>query len=85
MYDKNNLKITFTLEKCADLETLMVQMLAQNYSNAPFVDFLFEAAVPKVFHLNLMSPSGTVINPSGQITQMLRITNPNKVFKNFPF
>ena len=33
VYDKNNLKITFTLEKCSDL----VQMLAQNYSNAPLI------------------------------------------------
>lgn len=33
----------------------------------------------KIFQIQLMSPSGKTIQPAGQVTQVIRITNPNKV------
>jgi hypothetical protein len=33
----------------------------------------------QTFQLQMLSPSGTVIAPADQVTQVLRITNPNKV------
>ncbi|CAH0718797.1 unnamed protein product, partial [Brenthis ino] len=47
-------------------------------SLAPLTDFLFQAAVPRTFRLDMMSPSGTVLTPQGEITQVLKITNPSK-------
>ncbi|XP_049866721.1 AP-1 complex subunit gamma-1 isoform X4 [Pectinophora gossypiella] len=41
-------------------------------------DFLFQAAVPRTFQLDMMSPSGTVLSPQTEITQVLKITNPSK-------
>ncbi|XP_037869117.1 AP-1 complex subunit gamma-1 isoform X5 [Bombyx mori] len=41
-------------------------------------DFLFQAAVPKKIQLDMMSPSGTTLSPQGEITQVLKVTNPTK-------
>ncbi|XP_012134588.1 adaptor protein complex 1, gamma subunit isoform X4 [Megachile rotundata] len=78
--DKAGLKITFRLERSADVNDLLViNMLAQNSGSAILTDFLFQAAVPKTFQLQMLSPSSTVIPPSGQVTQVLKVTNINKV------
>ncbi|XP_076640408.1 adaptor protein complex 1, gamma subunit isoform X2 [Colletes latitarsis] len=78
--DKAGLKITFRLERPPDItDLLIINMSAQNSGNAILTDFLFQAAVPKTFQLQMLSPSSTVIPPSGQVTQTLKITNMNKV------
>ncbi|XP_076687062.1 adaptor protein complex 1, gamma subunit isoform X3 [Andrena cerasifolii] len=78
--DKAGLKITFRLERPPDIaDLLIINMSAQNSGNAILTDFLFQAAVPKTFQLQMLSPSSTVIPPSGQVTQILKITNINKV------
>lgn len=33
----------------------------------------------QTFQLDMMSPSGTVLPPQGEITQVLKITNPSRV------
>ena len=33
----------------------------------------------QTFQLQMLPPSGTVITPGGQVTQVVRVTNPNKV------
>lgn len=71
--------MTFTLEKVADTDTVSICMTATNSNSEEMTEFLFQAAVPKTFQLQMLSPSGTVIVPGGQITQVLRVTNPNKV------
>ncbi|XP_072943636.1 AP-1 complex subunit gamma-1 isoform X2 [Epargyreus clarus] len=53
-------------------------MRAASTAPAPLHDFLFQAAVPRTFQLDMMSPSGTVLEPQGEITQVLKITNPSK-------
>ncbi|KAF3419873.1 hypothetical protein E2986_08206 [Frieseomelitta varia] len=79
--DKAGLKITFRLERPPDIaDLLIINMSAQNSGNAILTDFLFQAAVPKVtFQLQMLSPSSTVIPPSGQVSQVLKVTNINKV------
>ncbi|XP_018377894.1 PREDICTED: AP-1 complex subunit gamma-1 isoform X2 [Trachymyrmex cornetzi] len=74
--DKSGLKITFKLERPPDISDLLViNMLAQNSGSTILTDFLFQAAVPRTFQLQMLSPSSTVIPPSGQVTQVLRVTN----------
>ncbi|EFA09960.1 AP-1 complex subunit gamma-1 isoform X2 [Tribolium castaneum] len=77
-YDKDGLKMCFSLEKVPDSNTLTINMVATNLTLSAMTDFLFQAAVPKTFQLQMMSPSGTVMGPNGQITQVLRVTNPNR-------
>lgn len=78
-YDKNGLKITFAMERLPDNpSTTIITMTAVNEAVTQMTEFLFQAAVPKTFQLQMMSPSGTVVPPAGQVTQILRIVNPNK-------
>ncbi|XP_011640937.1 AP-1 complex subunit gamma-1 isoform X7 [Pogonomyrmex barbatus] len=77
--DKSGLKITFRLERPPDIpDLLVINMLAQNSGSTILTDFLFQAAVPRTFQLQMLSPSSTVIPPSGQVTQVLRVTNMNR-------
>ncbi|XP_072763896.1 AP-1 complex subunit gamma-1 isoform X5 [Anoplolepis gracilipes] len=77
--DKSGLKITFKLERLPDIpDLLVINMLAQNSGSTVLTDFLFQAAVPRTFQLQMLSPSGTVIPPCGQVTQVLRVTNMNR-------
>lgn len=47
------------------------------------INFLnFQAAVPKSFQLQMLSPSGSTLPPGGVITQEMRVTNSAKVRKN---
>ena len=49
-FDKNGLKIVFQFERCADNPlTISITMIATNTTDQPMNDFLFQAAVPKVF------------------------------------
>ncbi|XP_063225377.1 AP-1 complex subunit gamma-1 isoform X2 [Bacillus rossius redtenbacheri] len=78
-FEKNGLKITFSMERQQDAtSSIAISMLAVNQSTDPFSEFLFQAAVPKTFQLQMLSPSGTLLPPAGQITQVLKVTNPNR-------
>ncbi|XP_039292459.1 AP-1 complex subunit gamma-1 isoform X3 [Nilaparvata lugens] len=77
-YNKNSLRITFDVERLNDVpSTTEVSVVANNDSSAPFTEFVFQAAVPKTFQLQMMPPSGTVIPANGCVTQVLRVTNSN--------
>ncbi|XP_076296159.1 adaptor protein complex 1, gamma subunit isoform X5 [Lasioglossum baleicum] len=77
--DKAGLKITFRLERPPDIaDLLIINMSAVNSGAVVLTDFLFQAAVPKTFQLQMLSPSSTVIPQSGQVTQVLKVTNINK-------
>ncbi|XP_051156865.1 AP-1 complex subunit gamma-1 isoform X2 [Leptopilina boulardi] len=79
VFDKSGLKITFKLERSTEnADLLIINMLAQNSGTIPLTEFLFQAAVPKTFQLQMFSPSGTILSPSGQVTQVLKVTNINK-------
>ncbi|KAK9693608.1 Adaptin N terminal region [Popillia japonica] len=78
-FEKNGLKIIFALEKLPDTSnTLSINVTATNTTLSNMTDFLFQAAIPKTFQIQMLSPSGTVIVPNGEITQVLRVMNPNK-------
>lgn len=48
-YDKNGLKITFTLEPYPSMpNTTAINVEARNNNPMPITEFLFQAAVPKV-------------------------------------
>lgn len=77
-YEKNGLRIMFTLEHGDSPTSISITMAAYNETSMPISEFLFQVAVPKTFQLQMMSPSGTTISSSGSVTQVLRIQNPNK-------
>lgn len=78
-YDKNGLRINFTIERLQELPSMtVINVTVNNNTPSTITEFLFQAAVPKTFQLQMLPPSGTVITPGGQITQVVRVTNPNK-------
>lgn len=74
--EKNGLRIVFGVQRGGDTVTLT--MRANSSGTSTLTDFLFQAAVPRTFQLDMMSPSGTVLPPQGEITQVLKITNPSR-------
>ncbi|XP_034950277.1 AP-1 complex subunit gamma-1 isoform X3 [Chelonus insularis] len=76
--DKAGLKVIFKVERSSDvLDLLIINMTAMNSNTTPLTDFLFQAAVPRTFQLQMLSPSGTVVSPSGQVTQVLKVSGLN--------
>ncbi|XP_071447728.1 AP-1 complex subunit gamma-1 isoform X2 [Hetaerina americana] len=79
--DKEGLRISISLAPGSALgsSTSNFMMTATNLSASPMMQFLFQAAVPKAFQLQMLSQSGTTIPPcGGQVTQLFTINNPNK-------
>lgn len=76
--DKNGLSIILVPQKIAG-GCLQVLMTATNNSLQTIEQFLFQAAVPKSFTLQMLSPSGSVLPSGGTITQEMRLTNSAKV------
>ncbi|XP_047021371.1 AP-1 complex subunit gamma-1 isoform X2 [Helicoverpa zea] len=74
--ERNGLRIVFGVQRGADAVTLT--MRATSSGSSTLTDFLFQAAVPRTFQLDMMSPSGTVLPPQGEITQVLKIANPSR-------
>lgn len=77
--DKNGLNITLVPNKSVGDGCLRVIMLATNNSLNTLEQYLFQAAVPKSFTLQMLSPSGSVLPPGGTITQEMRLTTSTKV------
>jgi len=80
-FDKNNLRVVFGVEHdIVDQTALNITLTATNTGPSPIHDFIFQAAVPKTFQLQLLSPSGSVLAPFGgnYITQAIRINNPQR-------
>lgn len=80
-FEKNGLKLKFSFEKSLDNpQSVIILLTATNETPNPMKDFLFQAAVPKTFQLQLLPPTSTVIPPSnsGNIQQTIKIINPNK-------
>ncbi|CAF0787641.1 unnamed protein product [Rotaria sordida] len=76
--DKNGLRIVFTFEREDTL--LTIHSKATNATQYPITNFIFKAAVPKTFTIELYPPNSTIIpaNNSGEIHQIIKILNPNK-------
>ncbi|BFZ13168.1 hypothetical protein BsWGS_16207 [Bradybaena similaris] len=80
-FNKNGLVVEFICQRANNDPTkTVINMKAANSTPFPILDFVFQAAVPKSFQLNLQSPSGSVIPPvnSGNVTQVIELINPQK-------
>nr|XP_054496609.1 AP-1 complex subunit gamma-1 isoform X3 [Agelaius phoeniceus] len=80
-YNKNGLKIDFTFERSnTNPSVTVITIQASNSTELEMTDFVFQAAVPKTFQLQLLSPSSSVIPAfnSGTITQVIKVLNPQK-------
>ena len=80
-FDKNGLLVEFMLEKDSlDAEVTSINIKATNSTQSTMSEFVFQAAVPKSFHLQLNPPSGNSIPPAntGSVTQIVKIKNPSK-------
>uniref|UniRef100_A0A3Q3X8A4 AP-1 complex subunit gamma n=1 Tax=Mola mola TaxID=94237 RepID=A0A3Q3X8A4_MOLML len=81
-YNKNGLKIDFTFERANPNPNIAVITIhASNSMEADMTDFVFQAAVPKTFQLQLLSPSSNVVPAlnQGTVTQVIRVLNPQKL------
>lgn len=77
--DKSGVKVVLSVRTDAAAgDAVTLTMKATNHSLNTLTDYLFQAAVPRTFQLDMLSPSGTTLLPSGEITQILKITNPSK-------
>ncbi|XP_020609742.1 AP-1 complex subunit gamma-1-like [Orbicella faveolata] len=81
-FENNGLKINFGFEKVPGnpSNVVSIMMTATNSLAQPMTDFVFQAAVPKTFQLQLQSPSGNVVPPnnSGAINQEVKVANPQQ-------
>uniref|UniRef100_A0A8C9FMR5 Adaptor related protein complex 1 subunit gamma 1 n=1 Tax=Pavo cristatus TaxID=9049 RepID=A0A8C9FMR5_PAVCR len=80
-YSKNGLKIDFSFERSnTNPSVTVITIQASNSTELDMTDFVFQAAVPKTFQLQLLSPSSSVIPAfnSGTITQVIKVLNPQK-------
>uniref|UniRef100_A0A6Q2X353 AP-1 complex subunit gamma n=2 Tax=Esox lucius TaxID=8010 RepID=A0A6Q2X353_ESOLU len=80
-YNKNGLKIEFTFERANPNPNIAVITIhATNTTEADMTEFVFQAAVPKTFQLQLLSPSSNIVPAlnQGSITQIIRVLNPQK-------
>uniref|UniRef100_A0A674E1I5 AP-1 complex subunit gamma n=1 Tax=Salmo trutta TaxID=8032 RepID=A0A674E1I5_SALTR len=79
---KNGLKIEFTFERANPNPNIAVITIhATNTTEADMTEFVFQAAVPKTFQLQLLSPSSNIVPAlnQGSVTQVIRVLNPQKV------
>lgn len=80
-FEKNGIKVVFKLDHDASDPTLMnITLSATNSSPITLQDFVFQAAVPKTFQLQLLSPSDSVLPAynGGAITQLIKVNNPSR-------
>ncbi|XP_048118663.1 AP-1 complex subunit gamma-1 isoform X3 [Alosa alosa] len=80
-YNKNGLKIDFTFERSNQNPNISVITIhATNSTEAEMTEFVFQAAVPKTFQLQLLSPSSNIVPAlnQGNVTQVIRVLNPQK-------
>ncbi|XP_065885853.1 AP-1 complex subunit gamma-1-like [Dysidea avara] len=79
-FEKGGLKVTFNFEKDSSYaNTIRITLNAVNSTSQLMNDFLFQAAVPKSFQMQLLSPSGSVISPGGTVNQDIVVVNPSKL------
>lgn len=57
---------------------MQIYMTTTNSSDKTLEQYLFQAAVPKSFTLQMLSPSGSLLPPGGVITQEMRVVSTSK-------
>ncbi|XP_058453221.1 AP-1 complex subunit gamma-1 isoform X6 [Malaya genurostris] len=74
--DKNGLLVQLLAKQSGGC--LQIIMTAVNNSLTTLEQYLFQAAVPRSFSLQMLSPSGSTLPPGGTITQEMRISSTAK-------
>lgn len=74
--DKNGLLVQLLAKYSGGC--LQIVMTAVNNSLSTLEQYLFQAAVPRSFTLQMLSPSGSALPPGGTITQEMRVTSSAK-------
>ncbi|CAN8001894.1 unnamed protein product [Ixodes pacificus] len=74
--DRDGLRVDFAFERRPAHE-LLIHLTALNSLAEPMTDFLFQAAVPKTFELQMLPPDGSVIEAQQCVRQSLRVTSPD--------
>lgn len=74
--DKNGLLVQLLAKNSGGC--LQIVMTAVNNSLSTLEQYLFQAAVPRSFSLQMLSPSGSALPPGGTITQEMRISSTAK-------
>ncbi|KAK6185231.1 hypothetical protein SNE40_007508 [Patella caerulea] len=79
-FSRNDLLVEMMCEKDTEPNIVVINVKATNSSSTPMSDFVFQAAVPKSFQMQLQSPSGTNLPASnqGEVTQVIKINNTQK-------
>ncbi|CAG0923007.1 unnamed protein product, partial [Notodromas monacha] len=77
-YEKHGLKLEFEFSSAeidvVGIPTAVMTLTATNSGAVPVSNFLFQAAVPKTFQLQLSPPSGTTVGGSGgRVTQTVKV------------
>ncbi|XP_020821778.1 AP-1 complex subunit gamma-like 2 isoform X3 [Phascolarctos cinereus] len=81
VFDREGLQISLSFVRPPETPALLlITATASNTSKSDVTHFVFQAAVPKSFQLQLQIPSGDTVPAQGgpPITQVLRVLNPNK-------
>ncbi|XP_065366286.1 AP-1 complex subunit gamma-1 isoform X1 [Calliphora vicina] len=71
--NKNGVLVQLVPVKAND--SMQIYMTTTNSSSTSLEQYLFQAAVPKSFTLQMLSPSGSVLPPGGVITQEMRVVS----------
>lgn len=80
-YNKNGLSINFDFVRSPGSPDVTITVTATNSGSSEITDFVFQAAVPKAFQLNLQPPSGSTIAAFGlgNVSQTMIIKNASRV------
>ncbi len=73
VYDKNNFKILFSLDRKDETNLYLLMNVVANNSSVVVSNFKFEASVPKTFQLELSPPNSTVITAATSLSQTIHI------------
>ncbi|ELU06271.1 hypothetical protein CAPTEDRAFT_156364 [Capitella teleta] len=78
-FDRAGVKVEFIFNRVSP-NNVNVTVRSSNSNSSTFNDFVFQAAVPKTFQVQLDSPSSSVLpaNNAGFVTQVVHIANPQK-------
>lgn len=79
IYDKNNLKIKFSLERKEDTKTFILMNALNMHQSFQITDFKLETSVPKTFQIQFSRLNSTTIQSNDTLSQVIQITNPLKV------
>ncbi|XP_048778208.2 AP-1 complex subunit gamma-1-like isoform X2 [Ostrea edulis] len=80
-YNKNGLMVELTCERDnSQGNVTVINVKSSNSTATTMSEFVFQAAVPKSFQLQLQSPSGSTLPPmnDGAVTQVIKVNNPQK-------